>query len=384
MSFSTSGEANGMGGIMSSTPSSSPSAIIFNPAQLGFLSRTYFLSAEFYTMNPHWNNGFGRSDQLLSSYTIMSGHRFTQLSIGFSYSRISLDMGEITLIDRSNSNEPKIFQIYDVADNFSIGLGFQYGILQWGIGLTIKQITSHLPGISTSGQLTGFVARPIGADLGLLFNIPIADLFIDKENPSAKPIVPFTDLSIGYAINNFGENVYYADAAQSDPLPRTARLGWSAEVGYRYRSEHATITLGSIMIAREAEEYLFARHPNGHVYYKNLPTGNMNISRSLLEGKYYDYVTIRKGFALSFLETITIRSGSFHYSGINAYGTNGITVSTNGIFKFLSFFSQDNQSSIMDFIFNRFEIRYNQSHYSGSNSTIWGSNYKNITLSVRH
>lgn len=145
-----------------------------------------------------------------------------------------------------------------------------------------------------------------------------------------------------------------------------------------------------MLIAREAEEYLFGRNKNGVVHYKYLPIGEMNIFSSLIEGKYVLDTGVRKGFAFSFLETVTFRSGSYHYYGGLTNGTDGIakwtdgiTVSTTGLFKFLHSLSREGQPSTASFI-NRVEIRYNHSQFSGSESKYWGSDFNSLSIAIKH
>lgn len=383
LTISPSGEANGMGGIMSSTLPSGPSAMIFNPAHLGFLSKTNMMSIEFYTQIPQWSSGFSNNRMsTFNSYSVMYGHQFSHVTIGLGYSRILWDLGNLTLTNGSSPSDVKTFHLYETSDNFSFGIGFQYGIIDGGLGVTIKQITSRFPGNDATNRLREYIAKPNATDIGLIVNIPLVNLFIDANKSNA--FFPFSDVRFAYALNNFGENIYYTDVSQSDPLPRTVRLGWSAELGYRYIGEKGQFTIGSIMIAREADELMFKRRNDGSPYFETLPLSDMNIYKSLIEGKYYDYVGIRKGFGVSFLETVTIRSGSYQFDDAGFYSTDGITVSTNGIFKLLKSFTEANKTTLVTFIFNHIEIRYCHSKYSGPQQIYGGSDFNNITLTVLH
>lgn len=71
------------------------------------------------------------------------------------------------------------------------------------------------------------------------------------------------NLSIGYAHQNQGQSVTYVAAAMSDPLPRTAVLGISTELGLVMDVNDRPWKVISFTLAREAQDLLVVRKANG-------------------------------------------------------------------------------------------------------------------------
>ncbi len=76
---------------------------------------------------------------------------------------------------------------------------------------------------------------------------------------------PFADLSLGFGINNIGDKIVYVDAAQADPLPRTAREGIAVAGGLRLQGWE----LGGATWSREGEDLLVVRQNNGTWEYQS-------------------------------------------------------------------------------------------------------------------
>ncbi len=386
--ISTSVEANGMGGIMTVANSSSPSSMMFNPAQLGMSSQTDFFSTEMYSHKTLWLPQFGLSDLWLNSYSIMYGLKLptensSPISIGFGYSRLFLNLGRFIATTELGPEPATIIDGYETSDNFSIGVGIDLGVTV-AFGATTKKITSKLSPVGTAQERSAGTANIWASDIGLVIKFPIINLIFRVNEQQNNILSPFLDITTAYALNNLGGRVIYYDNAQADPLPRTARLGWSSEAGFNYHTEKNDITLFNLMIAREAENFLFKRDNIGSWEYDGAPLGNIDIYKNLIASEKNGYVTVRRGFSFNLFETITIRQGSYEGDGNLSYSTTGYTVSTRGVMKFFnSTKSSDPDFNPMQFLISHLEIRFSHSEYQG-HDIVGGTYFDNLIFSFHH
>jgi hypothetical protein len=383
LTFTPSAEANGAGGIMSSVVSSSPSSMIFNPAQLGSISRHTTFSSEFYTPVSQLPLRFGISvdPSMYDSYSILFGTTYGSLSFGFGYSRIVMDWGKWNLTNASNPSDRQTFHIYETSDNLSIGTGFRWGKMHGAFGITLKLITSRLPGTSSAGLLKESIAEPSAADIGMLFTFPLVEYFHANEQSSS---APFVDLTIAYAVNNIGSDVRYEGAPQYDPLPELARLGGSITAGYRSLIHGRSYTLFSVMMAREAEEYMFHRSIFGASDHKYYPVQEMNPIASIFEGRYVNHIPVRKGFSVSLLETVTILSGMYQPTEMGRISTSGVSISSNGIFTLLHSMLPAGAHPTAASILSSVELRFNRSQFSGVPFVFTKGTYTSMVISLHH
>jgi hypothetical protein len=382
LTISPSGEYNGSAGITISSFAETPSAMIFNPAHLGFLSRTTAAGTEFYLQKSPTSSGLPAAGQSFNSYSAVAGYRFNSMNIGAGYAKIVADYGMLELTNGSNPAEKRSFHVIETSENISLGLGFRWGPIDGAFGFTLKQITSHLPGSSAAGTLADLVARPKATDVGVIFRLPIMDILHFEQFTLSDNMSPFVNVTVAYALNNFGDEVSYSSTGQSDPLPEMVRLGWSADAGYRYKTGDGDFTLAAVQIAREADESMIRHSPIGIAYHKNLPASDMNIYRSLIEGSFFNAIAIRKGAAITFLETVTMRSGYHQFTSIDWYRTTGFTVSTNGLFALLRQRSAQNDN-VSD-ILRRIEFRFTRSQYSGGSVPIGIDTFNSLVFILYH
>lgn len=386
--ISTSVEANGMGGIMTVANSSSPSCMMFNPAQLGLSSRTDMLSTEMYSHRVNWLPAFNLSDLWINNYSFMYGMKFpleenNNISIGLGYSRIFLNLGEFVVITDTNLEPVATFNGYETSDNFSMGVGIDLGFTL-AFGSTLKKITSRLSPIGTAEERGSGTANIWASDIGLLAKFPVVDFFYKDNVVKENTLSPFLDITAAYTLNNLGGSVVYIDASQADPLPRTARLGWSSEAGIKYNTDKIDLSLINVTIAREAENLLIEKYLDGTWTYKGAPLGNINIYNNLIASRANGYITIRRGFSFNLFETITIRQGSYEGDGNLSYSTTGYTISTRGVMKFFnSTKSSDPDFNPMQFLISHLEIRFSHSEYQG-HDIVGGTYFDNLIFSFHH
>ncbi len=386
--ISTSVEANGMGGIMTAANSSSPTSMMFNPAHLGISSQTDFFSTETFSHKSQWLPQFGLSDLWINNYSMMYGVRFSgekspNISVGFGYSRVFLNLGRFIVTGEMGPEPLATFDGYETSDNFCVGVGIDLGVTL-AFGSTIKKITSQLSPIGTAQEQPTSSANEWASDLGLIVKFPVVSLITKEYEHTINALTPFFDITTAYALNNVGGRVSYLNAAQADPLPRTARLGWAAETGLHYRSEQIDIPLINVTIAREAENLLLKRDNNGSWNYDGLPLGNIDIYNNLIASKANGYISVRRGFSVNVFETAAFRQGSFEGDGNLSYQTSGFSISTRGISKVISAsLPAATGFNPIEFFFMHLEIRYSHSEYTGK-SPLNGTSFDNLIFTFHH
>ncbi|MDD8019123.1 MAG: hypothetical protein PHP42_12170 [Bacteroidota bacterium] len=383
--ISPSVESNGMGGVMLSVTPTSPSAMIFNPAQLGMMSQTHTFSTDFYSDVTLWLPHFHLSDLWINSYSFMYGLKLdsslhNNMSVGIGYSRVLLNLGEFIATTENGGQILGSFHGQETSDNYSLGFAMDVGV-RLGFGTTIKKINSDLGMIGLGTHAGPLNADVTAFDLGIIAKAPLIDLLFKEEAEQFINFIPTFDFSLAYAINNIGGNVSYGDAAQSDPLPRNARLGWSIEAGIKYDFNAQSYTLLTLTFAREAENILATRTPNGGIGDYKGPIGDIDIYQNLILSKQKGYVEVRKGFAIGFLETFTYRQGSYNGDGNLNYTTEGYSLSSRGIVKLIaSTLKEENGFDLRKYFLEHFEIRFSQSEYS-NHDLLGGTKFNNIIFS---
>lgn len=374
-------EANGMGGSMTSVTPTSPSSILFNPAQLGMMSRTYAFSSDFYTNVTPWLPAFHLSDLWLNSYSMMYGVNLgdmfpKELSVGVGYSRTFLNLGDFIVTTEHSPDPIATFRGYEEVDNYSLGFSIDVGPII-GFGTTVKRIQSHLSPIGTGNVVTSGTADVTGVDLGIVTKFPLARYFVNDNEVLPQGLQPRFDLTLSYAINNLGGDVTYGAPLQKDPMPRTARVGWSVETGITINTAAVPFDFVQLTLAREADDVLVKRNSSSWEY-KGL-LGDIDLFKGLVESRQHRYVDVHRGFSISMLETITYRQGSFDGYGELVYKTNGITYSTRGLFTLIGSFLQS-ESTLLKYFLRHFEVRISQSEYSG-HEIVGGTKFKSVLFS---
>jgi len=349
----------GAGQIGAAIPNNQISGFYFNPANLGYKAQNNFIGAYFLTNKTEWFNfapmnfntyGFSAG---ISSESFGEGFPF---SIGIGYIHNKLDFGIFVRTDE-NGNEYGRFDAYDSFENLSIGIGYTNKI-SYNIGFSIKKYYSKLNDKPTENPADG-TADGYAFDFGILIMAPVYDLiFCNKNELDKNSILPKINTSIGYSVLNAGKKVSYLDVSQSDPLPLTARLGYTIELGCETFVKEEKINLLSYSFTAEAEDILIKGTNNGKSEYQNL-IGDINIGKHLIGLNPDSKVVVHKGHIFNFLETISIYSGSFNGNGYpDNIKTNGFTISLNGAFKYLSTETDDKS---LKYIFDHFSIEYTNS-----------------------
>lgn len=231
--------------------------------------------------------------------------------------------------------------------------------------------------------MLGPTAKVNATDFGVLINAPMVKILSAATGddyeiiPKVKPIL---DISFADVTSNVGGSVSYLDAAQADPLPRTATIGGSIEGGLVYQSANAERKLATFTLIRQADDLLVSRYSSSNYSYKS-GLGDIDFIDNVLFGKSNANASVRKGWQLQVAEALYIRGGSVEGPGL-AYTTSGYSVSARGFVRLIGFWAPPAVQSWIDDLTKHFDIRYHSSTYISIGSPITGTTTTAINLVV--
>lgn len=354
---------NGLGMVGTSLPNDDPFGFYYNPAQLGHFSQTNNLSYELYPSNVNWLNlNFltYRNSAVDIGYNFKNELNGLSLSAGLGYIHSKFDYGTIFSTPSLSPDAP-VYEIhpYDEYDAYSLGIGIDYYI-QFSIGITYKNIHSDLGSfhLNQNNQEYYMSAKISTLDYGFLLTVPIVKL-IDHDYKfnllQNIPAVPYFNFSIGYSRLNQGGEVTYNDPNQADPLPRTARLGYTLSTGLDIKLHNNLFRLFGYDFTVEADNLLINPIEGiGHVTYKS-GIGDINIGRNLILLKSNDNVVVHKAHEFNLFETFTVLIGRFDGNGYYNDESDGIGLRLKGIFTLLKAYTNNKP---FNFIADHFDIQY--------------------------
>jgi hypothetical protein len=170
-------------------------------------------------------------------------------------------------------------------------------------------------------------------------------------------LIPVFNYNLGYSRLNIGEEIYYNDPAQKDPLPLTARLGHTFRFGFDYQGKNISINLINYDLILEANDLLIERETfsSPNFSYQGM-FGDIEFWKHLVQLKGDENVVVHKGHSISLVETVTILLGSFHGRGYQFNpNTNGLLFSTKGLFKWLN---SELATDFLQYLSKHFDLRY--------------------------
>ncbi len=362
----------GAGQIGVSIPMSDPSGFYYNPGQLGYYSRENNFSFLTQPQKTRWFKYFGL-DLSFQTFGLTAGYNFKKnensipLSIGFGYIHNRLTFGEF--VSQNSTSES-----YDEFDCFSIGTSYEYYLI-FNLGFSIKPFKSHL-GLSWE-ENTPIEASGTAFDFGALVIAPISKLFFNDIEYNLDPnsyIKPKFDFSLGYSVLNIGKKIFYIDAAQADPIPRTARFGYTFDFGLDLFTNKYQLNTLDYSFTAEAEDILIRRNLNNVSEYQNI-WGDINVGKNLIELKGSENVVVHQGHIFKLFETVVITSGRYYGNGYDNPKTNGFGISSEGIFKLLSA-TIDN--GVVNFINNHLVLQYYDTNIFADSD--FETNFKGIAV----
>lgn len=380
----------GAGQIGVSIPNDDVLGYYLNPAILGSNSKTNHFSFTFTPKHSLWadlgslevtSNNLGFN----FGYNLKNTSLNAPISIGFGYSRIKMDYGTQ---DVTTEFSPEIIgsvESYDLFNSFSLGVGIDY-FLQFNFGITLKSFESALGSDISNGNIKPYIADGSMLDYGFLVTVPISAL-LKYNSLSCKldnniSISPVTNFSVGLSSTNHGDEIYYVDEAQKDPLSRTAILGYTFELGLNLSLGEKRISFVNYTFSAEAEDLLIAESTsdNFSTYKYQNGIGDINFSKNLISLKSNDKVILHKGHILKFFDTFVLSTGSVRGRNFDsARGTNGVGFTTKGIFNLIDYYI-DNE--LLKYITSHFIIEYYTTNYKIGNRTFGYGNVEFDALSI--
>ena len=211
-------------------------------------------------------------------------------------------------------------------------------------------------------------------------NVPVVSI-IDK-NPSVQflrnvPATPFLNLSFGYSQLNIGDEIYYFDPQQADPVPRTARLGYGFSTGVDLKIKDNSVRALSFNFTVDAADILVKRDTLGSTSYQS-GFGDISIGDNIINIKGDVNVLSHSGAKIDLVETVSFLWGKYsgrYYKGIMQ--TSGYEIRAKGLFKLIKNLEP---SPAIKFISDHFDLRYYNSTYNRNIST--ENKYSGIALFV--
>lgn len=385
----------GMAGTAVALPTNDVYGTWYNPAQLGNFSRTQNFGLGFYPANTDWLPTFNFSDLKWNSSAIAFGYTFNPnfpVHVGLSYTYLKLDLGENAWQD-DMGNLLGTFNSVESSNALSVGAGIDY-YAQINFGLTYKYIKSELvPSYIHVGSEVRTANATVSAfDLGLLMNYPVLNLFeLNNVNKFFRYFTPFLDLSIGYTLQNFGNEITYLQEDQADPLPRQSKLGYGISLGFNHEFEGNRINIIKINFSSEARDLLIVRKTNiisdsvatgSNFEYENF-MGDINIMDNIILGKADENVANYNGWRIKIFDTFQYSKGYINYYKKRGYSgvksTSGFLISSLGPLKWIS---SNSTNDNLKYFSNHFSLEYAWSKYEADNSYIDDTEFQGIQINM--
>ena len=366
LSFPVSPFTTSMGATGSSLPSDDPYGFLLNPAQLGNISQTTNLSFAFYPVS---SKLWGFDAYTINSLALNLGYNFKDdlnfpLSIGLGYSRSSFSFGDYWDQD-------------DIYSTLSLGVGIDYYI-QFNAGISLKHIYSKLADHPVANEVGSAEATINAFDFGLLLNVPILktndpdfeiNLFDDN------PLYPTLNFSLGYSQLNIGDEIYYIDPEQADPLPRQARLGYGLALGFNLQLEQRTIKALGLDFTVDAQDILIERElfvaPDGDSTVVLASTdyqsflGDIDIAKNIFMIEGSEDVAAKVGVGIELFEILTFRIGNINGANYDDLKTYGLELKSDGLLKLIA--SDENPG--LSYIADHFGLRFSYANYKAYSKT---------------
>lgn len=351
----------------------------YNPAQLGYFSRTNSLSGFFMPQKASLSS-FSPDVTFQTSSVTIGTHVTPPLSIGFGYIHNKIGYGTFSIANSNNPNSRNKYESYDSFDGYSLGFGYNYYLL-FNFGFSVKSFRSILNENNYNNGNTYRKIEGTAFDFGAMIVTPISKLLLNNtkfyvsDDAALRPKIDFT---LGYSINNIGKKVWYVDPSQADPLPRTARLGYSLNLGMDLSMLGTKLNTINYSFTAEAEDILIMNdNDTTGVKYQDM-LGDISIKKHLIDLKGDNNVLIHRGHIFRLLETVILSSGRISGNYHRDIKSNGFGISSEGIFKVLSTLTDN---STLNYIADHLVLEY----YSSNVNTDSGNStsFKGLAIYVR-
>ena len=361
-----------MGQMGTALPTEDPFGFLWNPAQLGYTSQNNNFSFIFYPSKLDWLPKFNL-DLEVKGLAFNIGYNLKDLvdfplSVGFGYSNVELNFGEFLRTGEQDPSLGRTFESMDYYHAYSIGFGIDY-YAQFNAGFTFKSVTSILSD-NPGGEEPGMgMAEPNVYDFGLLINVPVFRLIDESmviELEGDMLLKPDFNFSIGYSKSNIGDEVYYIDPAQADPLPRMDRLGYGISTGFALFGDNFQMEVLNFSLTVEADDILItgkASEENGIYTYDwdyQSTLSDLQFVKNLINIEGTEEIVSHIGLKFDLFETVSFCTGHFSGRGFDERKTNGYELRAKGIFKLWALWAND---PITDFLRDHIDIRYYNTNF---------------------
>jgi len=350
-----------MGQTGTALPTEDPFGFIWNPAQLGYTSQNNNFSFIFYPSKLDWLPKLN-ADLEVKGLAFNLGYNLKELidfplSVGFGYSNVELNFGEFIRVgepaDPSGSK--------DYYNAYSLGFGIDYYV-QLNAGITYKSITSILvDNPAAEPEFRNAKAEPNVVDFGLLINVPVLKLIDEDmaiELEGDMQLKPDFNFSVGYSKSNIGDEVYYIDPAQADPLPRMDRFGYGISTGFDLRGNSFQMKIINFSLTVEADDILITGDQFGWDYQSTL--SDLQFVKNLINIEGTQKIVSHIGLKFDMFETVSFSTGHFSGRGFYESKTNGYELRAKGLFKLWALWAQD---PFTDFLRDHIDVRYYNTNY---------------------
>ena len=353
--ISPSPRANGLGQTFLSLPETDAMIAFYNPATLGLFSLNHRFSMGFYPQRVRWLPAM--NDIFYDNKAFNVGFKLPgALSAGIGFQRTYLDLGSQSYMNAAGEVFGP-FKVWEKSEAITIGLGWQ-GAITAGFGLSIKLIDSRLGKTFSQEKWKDIKAEATAFDIGAIAQVPVLDLIRQPLAISLSKhgiLQPFVTTKLAYAIRNIGDEITYIEASQSDPLPRTARLGLSFDLGMILRQRNLDWTLSSFQWAIEKEDLLINNFSNIQMI----------------------------GWQINFLEVVYLQQGRYEdLDGQVRYTTRGIGVGLAGWLKLASRFFPESRT--LRLVTDHFDLQYQWSKFEIENDhPLTGTRFTGLNLVIK-
>lgn len=350
-----------MGQTGTALPTEDPFGFLWNPAQLGYTSQNNNFSFIFYPSKLDWLPELN-ADWEVKALAFNLGYNLRDLidfplSVGFGYSNVEFNYGTFNFANP----EPTTFESKDYYHAYSIGFGIDY-YAQLNAGFTFKSVTSMLSD-NPPGEVEGVgTSEPNVVDFGLLINIPVfklidEDMAIELEGDMQ--LKPDFNFSVGFSKSNIGDEVYYIDPAQADPLPRIDRLGYGFTAGFDLLGDNFQMKVLNFALTVEADDILISRDSTGWDYQSTL--SDLQFVKNLINVEGTKDIVSHIGLKIDLFETVSLSTGHFSGRGfMDVRETSGYELKAKGIFKLWALWAKD---PFTDFLRDHIDIRYYNTNF---------------------
>ena len=170
---------------------------------------------------------------------------------------------------------------------------------------------------------------------------------------------PDFNFSVGYSKSNIGDEVYYIDPDQADPLPRMDRLGYGISTGFDLLGDNFQMKVLNFSLTVEADDILIDRDTTGWDYQSTL--SDLQFVKNLINVEGTEEIVSHIGLKIDLFETVSFSTGHFSGRGfMDVAETGGYELRAKGIFKLWALWAKD---PFTDFLRDHIDIRYYNTNY---------------------